>query len=136
MGMDLYTTAQGPESENPPVQLLQQEAYRRSLCQVRGGFRPHGVVHARRYPGEIRHDPASPSVRTSTATISHRKKNTGRYSTPNSTSTSRKTLRKRARPNTTPSRRQWKNSTFLVTQLISCNSIRSAERRTGALSAS
>ena len=28
MGMTLYTTAQGPESENPPVQLLQQETYR------------------------------------------------------------------------------------------------------------
>ena len=66
-----------------------------------------------------------------------RKKNTGRYSTPNSTSISRKTLRKRARPNTTPSRRQWKNSTSPVTQfIISCNSIRLPERRTGASSAS
>ena len=79
----------------------------------------------------------SPSVRMSTATISHRKKNTGRYSTRGYTLTSRRTPRRRARSNTTPSRRQWKNSNSLVTQfIISCNSIRSAERRTGALSAS
>lgn len=40
------------------------------------------------------------------------KKNTGRYSTPNSTSTFRRTLQRRARPNTTPSRRQWKIQTL------------------------
>ena len=102
MGMDLYTTAQGSEGAHPPVQLLQQEAYRRSLCQVRGGFRPHGVVHARRYPGEIRHDPASTSVRTSTVTTSHRRRSTGRSTTRSYTSTFRRTPRKRARPNTTP----------------------------------
>ena len=79
----------------------------------------------------------SPFVRTSTVTTFPQRKNTGRYSTPNSTSTSRKTLRRRARPNTTPSRRQWKNSNFPVTQfIISCNSIRFPERRTGASSAS
>ena len=65
------------------------------------------------------------------------RKNTGRYSTPNSTSTSRKTLRRRARPNTTPSRRLWKNSNSPETRfIISCNSIRFPERRTGASSAS
>lgn len=65
------------------------------------------------------------------------KKNTGRSTTRNCISTSRKTLRRRARPNTTPSRRQWKNSNSPVTRfIIFCNSIRSAERRTGASSAS
>ena len=56
MGMTLYTTAQGPESENPPVQLLQQETYRCRLCQIRSGFRPDRMVHARRNSGEVRHD--------------------------------------------------------------------------------
>lgn len=57
MGMDLHPTTQGAKGAHPPVQLLQQEAYRRRLCQIRSRFRPHGVVHARRDPGEIRHDP-------------------------------------------------------------------------------
>lgn len=65
------------------------------------------------------------------------RKNTDRSTTRNCISTSRKTLRRRARPNTTPSRRQWKNSNSPVTQfIIFCNSIRSAERRTVASSAS
>ena len=65
------------------------------------------------------------------------KKSTGRSTTRNCISTSRKTLRRRARPNTTPSRRQWKNSNSPVTRfIIFCNSIRSAERRTVASSAS
>ena len=57
MGVDLHAAAQGAEGAYPPVQLLQQEAYRRRLRQVRGGFRPHGVVHPRRDSGEVRHDP-------------------------------------------------------------------------------
>lgn len=56
MGMTLYTTAQGPESENPPVQLLQQETYRCCLCQIRGGFRLDRMVHTGRYSGKIRYD--------------------------------------------------------------------------------
>lgn len=64
-------------------------------------------------------------------------KNTGRSTTRNCISTSRKTLRKRARPNTTPSRRQWKNSNFPVTRfIIFCSSTRFPEKRTGASSAS
>lgn len=57
MGVDLHPAAQGTEGAHPPVQLLQQEAYRRRLRQIRGRFRPHGVVHARRDSGAIRHDP-------------------------------------------------------------------------------
>ena len=56
MGVDLYTAAQSSEGTNPPVQLLQQETYRCSLCQIRGGFRPDRMVHARRDSGEVRHD--------------------------------------------------------------------------------
>ena len=40
-------------------------------------------------------------------------------------------------PNTTPSRRQWKNSNFPVTRfIIFCSSTRFPEKRTGASSAS
>ena len=38
------------------VQLLQQEAYRCRLCQIRGGFRPDRVVHTGRNPREVRND--------------------------------------------------------------------------------
>ena len=34
MGVDLHAAAQGAEGSYPPVQLLQQEAYRRRLRQI------------------------------------------------------------------------------------------------------
>ena len=56
MGVDLYTAAQSSEGTNSPVQLLQQETYRCRLCQIRSGFRPDRMVHARRNSGKVRHD--------------------------------------------------------------------------------
>lgn len=65
------------------------------------------------------------------------KKNTGRSTTRSYTSTSRRTPRRRARPNTTPSRRRWSGSTSRATRCTACcSSTRYPERRTGASSAS
>ena len=59
------------------------------------------------------------------------RKSMGRYSTQSSTSTSRRVPNRRARRNTTPSRRRWRNSNSLVIQFtVFCNSIRSTVRRT------
>lgn len=55
----------------------------------------------------------------------------GRYSTQSSTSTSRRVQNRKARRNTTPSRRRWRNSNSLVIRFtVFCNSIRSTGRRT------
>lgn len=61
----------------------------------------------------------------------------GRYSTQSSTSTSRRVPNRRAKPNTTLSRRRWRNSNSLVTRFTAfCNSIRLTVRRTDVLSGS
>ena len=71
------------------------------------------------------------SVRRCIGTTFPPRKSMGRYSTQSSTSTSRRVPNRRARRNTTPSRRQWRNSSSLVIRFtVFCNSIRSTGRRT------
>lgn len=88
-------------------------------------------------PEDIQEKYGMTRVAIRSVTTFPQRKNTDRSTTRNCISTSRKTLRKRARPNTTPSRRQWSGSTSRATRCTACcSSTRSPARRTGVSSAS
>lgn len=72
-----------------------------------------------------------------TGIISHPRKNTGRYTTPNCISTSQRVPNRRARRNITLLRRRWRNSSCpVIRSMVFCNSTKSIVRRTDGSSGS
>ena len=130
MGVDLYTATQRAESAHPPVQLYSKKHIDAAFAKyevdsdLTEWYTPEEIQE--KY-GIIRVAIRSQVYRNNIPS----KKEYGQIFYSKLTSTSRRVLNRRARRNTTPSRRRWRNSNSLVIQFtVFCNSIRSTVRRT------